>query len=117
MLKMLAPVPPIVFLIAATTMEALGDAIVRKAIQEPHQALVRLGLMAAGGALLLGYGTALNLAPVEFSRVVGLYIATLFVVWQVVNLIVFKSPPAAPVLAGGVLIIAGGLIVTFWRNA
>jgi len=24
----------------------------------------------------------LNLAPIEFGRVVGLYIATLFVVWQ-----------------------------------
>ncbi len=117
MLKMLQPIPPIIFLIVATTMEALGDAIVRKAIQEPHQALVRLGLMAAGGALLLGYGTALNLAPVEFSRVVGLYIATLFVVWQVVNLIVFRTLPGAPILAGGVLIIAGGLIVTFWRSA
>ena len=117
MLKMLQPIPPIVFLIVATTMEALGDALVRRAIHEPHQGLARLGLMAAGGALLLGYGTALNLAPVEFSRVVGLYIATLFVVWQVVNLIVFRTLPGAPVLTGGVLIIAGGLVVTFWKAA
>ena len=112
--KTLLLVHPIFFLIAATTMEALGDAVVRKAIHEPHQAMARLGLMAAGGALLLGYGTALNLAPVEFSRVVGLYIATLFVVWQVVNFMVFRGLPSAPVLAGGALIIAGGLIVTFW---
>ncbi len=116
MLKLLQPIPPLVFLIVATTLEALGDAIVRKAIQEPHQALARLGLLSAGGLLLLGYGTSLNLAPVEFSRVVGLYIATLFVVWQVVNFAVFRTLPAPPVLAGGVLIIAGGLIVTYWRT-
>jgi len=117
MLKMLQSVHPIFFLIVATTMEALGDAVVRKAILEPHQGLVRLGLMALGGALLLGYGTALNLAPVEFSRVAGLYIATLFVVWQLVNFIMFRGLPSAPILAGGALIMVGGLIVTFWRPA
>jgi small multidrug resistance family-3 protein len=114
MLKLLQPIYPILFLIVATTLESFGDAIVRKAIYEPHQAAVRLGLFGAGGVLLLGYGTALNLAPVEFSRVVGLYIATLFVVWQVVNFMVFRSLPTPPVLAGGALIILGGLIVTFW---
>lgn len=48
---------------------------------------------------------------------VGLYVATLFVVWPVANVVAFRSLPAAPVLAGGVLIIAGGLIVTFRRTA
>lgn len=117
MLRALQSFHPIFFLIVATTMEAFGDAVVRKAIHEPHQGLARLGLMAAGGALLLGYGTALNLAPVEFSRVAGLYIATLFVVWQVVNFIMFRGLPSAPILVGGALIMAGGLIVTFWRAA
>jgi small multidrug resistance family-3 protein len=112
---MLKSVPPIVFLIAATLMETLGDAVVRKAVLEPHQAAVRIGLFAAGGLLLLGYGTALNLAPVEFARVAGLYIATLFVVWQVVNFIVFRGVPTAPILVGGALIVAGGLVVTYWR--
>jgi hypothetical protein len=35
-------------------------------------------------------------------------------VWQLVNLIVFRSPPGMPVWFGGSLIIVGGLIVTFW---
>jgi hypothetical protein len=64
--------------------------------------------------LLFGYGLSLNLAPIEFNRVVGLYIATLFIMWQVVNLIVFRSLPGLPVWFGGALIVAGGLIVTFW---
>jgi drug/metabolite transporter (DMT)-like permease len=57
----------------------------------------------------------LNLAPVTFGSVVGLYIATLFIIWQVISYIFFQSAPNAPVLVGGALIIAGGLIVTFWK--
>jgi small multidrug resistance family-3 protein len=57
----------------------------------------------------------LNLAPVEFNRVVGIYIATLFTVWQVVNLVVFRTIPDLPILLGGALIVAGGFVITFWR--
>jgi len=53
----------------------------------------------------------LNLAPLPFARIVGLYIATLFLVWQVVNYFTFRTLPGAPVLAGGALIVVGGLIV------
>ena len=116
MLKLLQSVHPLVFLIVATTFEAIGDAIVRKAIYE-HTGAARIAFFAAGGALLLGYGTALNLAPVEFSRVVGLYIATLFVVWQIINFAMFRSAPSAPVVFGGGLIVIGGVIVTFWKAA
>ena len=107
---------PFIFLIFATSFEVFGDAMVRKAIYD-HQGLARVGLFGLGAALLLGYGTALNLAPVEFARVAGLYIATLFVVWQIVNFIVFRGVPTVPILAGGALIVSGGLLVTFWRPA
>jgi hypothetical protein len=43
-----------------------------------------------------------------------LYVATLFVVWQIISFIVFRTLPALPVCVGGLLIIAGGLIITFW---
>ena len=74
-------------------------------------------MFVGGAALLFGYGLFLNLAPVEFEKVVGLYIATLFVVWQVVNYAFFRHVPTLPILAGGVLIVAGGCIVTFWERA
>ena len=100
------------FLIVATTVEASGDAIVRMGLNE--QALLpRIVLFLIGGVLLFGYGLSLNLAPLEFGRVVGLYIATLFVVWQIISFIAFRSVPTIPVLLGGALIIAGGLMVTF----
>lgn len=104
------------FLIAATALETVGDAIVRNGIAESAW-LSRSALFLAGAALLFGYGFCLNLAPVEFGRVVGLYIATLFVMWQITNLMFYGSLPSTSVLIGGTLIIAGGLIVTFWEVA
>ena len=104
------------FLLVATTLEATGDALVRLAMYN-YAGSTRLGLMGVSAVLLFGYGFSLNLAPVEFGRVVGLYIATLFVVWQVVSYATFRTVPTVPVLAGGVLIVAGGLIVTFWQRS
>jgi hypothetical protein len=102
------------FLIVATTLETFGDAIVRLGLGQGAW-LPRGGLFVAGAVLLFGYGLCVNLAPVDFSRVVGLYIAILFVMWQFVNLIVFRSPPGVPVVLGGALIIGGGAIVTLWK--
>jgi small multidrug resistance family-3 protein len=102
------------FLIVATSLETLGDAIVRIGIGQAAW-LQRSALFLGGAILLFGYGLSLNLAPIEFNRVVGLYIAILFIVWQVVNLIVFRTPPGMSILLGGLLIIIGGLVVTFWE--
>ena len=109
-------VHPLVFLLIATILEVSGDAIVRLAIYN-HAGVARAVLMTTGAALLFGYGFALNLAPLEFGEVVGLYIATLFVVWQTINFITFKALPGLPIMVGGALIIAGGLIITFWKPA
>lgn len=75
------------------------------------------GLFVVGALLLFGYGFSLNFAPVEFRQVVGLYIATLFIMWQTINFLIFRTTPNAPILMGGALIVAGGLIVTFWKSA
>ena len=104
----------IAFLILATTMEVSGDAIVRIGIYR-HTGIARIGLFLAGASCLFGYGYCLNRAPVEFGEVVGLYIATLFVIWQVINFVAFRTPPSLPALVGGAFIIIGGLIVTFWK--
>jgi hypothetical protein len=105
---------PLVFLLIATTLEVSGDAIVRMAIYD-HAGPTRIALFLAGAVLLLGYGSTLNLAPFDFGRVVGLYIATLFVVWQVINFVAFRALPTMPIVIGGSLVIAGGVIITFWR--
>src|SRR6185436_5388786 len=105
---------PFFFILIATVLEVTGDAIIRISLYS-HTGIARIWLMLAGAILLFGYGTSLNLAPVEFRQVVGLYIATLFVVWQIVNFIFFRTLPTAPILIGGAFIVTGGLIVTFWK--
>ena len=114
MLKIFQTVHPLILLVIATILEVSGDAVVRMGIYQ-HVGAARIALFLAGAALLFGYGSFLNLAPIEFGRVVGLYIATLFVVWQVINFIAFRTLPTMPVLVGGAFVIAGGAIITFWK--
>jgi len=116
MLKIFQSVHPLILLVIATTLEVSGDAVVRMAIYN-HVGVGRIAPFLAGAALLFGYGSFLNLAPIEFGRVVGLYLATLFVVWQVINFIAFRTLPTMPILVGGGLVIAGGAIITFWKPA
>lgn len=115
-MKLLQGIHPIILLVIATTLEASGDALVRMAIYN-HTGALRIALFMAGAALLFGYGAFLNLTPLDFGRVVGLYVAVLFVVWQVINYLAFRSVPTLPIIVGGTLLIAGGTIVTFWRPA
>lgn len=114
MLKALHGIHPLIFLILATTLEVSGDAVIRMAIYD-HAGWYRMGLFLIGAALLFGYGSSLNLAPLEFGQVVGLYIATLFVVWQIINFAFFRVLPTVPIMVGGSLVVAGGAIVTFWK--
>lgn len=103
------------FLVAATLAESSGDALVRMGLFE-RRGLARVGALSVGAALLFAYGVLLNLAPMPFERVVGIYIATLFIVWQAVSFVAFRSVPTVPVLLGGALVIGGGLIVAFWTR-
>ncbi len=99
-------------LVLATTMEVTGDALIRNGLAQRDIAS-KIGYFLAGAALVFGYGLTLNLAPIEFNKVVGIYIATLFVVWQVISFAAYRSVPSPSILIGGAFIIAGGLIVAF----
>lgn len=104
----------ILLLILATTLETLGDALVRKCIYQ-YTGTYRILMGIVSAILLFGYGFTLNLAPAEFGRIVGLYIATLFVVWQVISYITTGAVPSLSVITGGLMIFLGGLIVTFGK--
>lgn len=114
MRSVLQGIPVVIFLLVATVLEVSGDAVVRVAIYN-HTGRLRVALFFAGATLLLGYGTFLNLAPLQFGQVVGLYIATLFVVWQVINFVAFRAVPTWPILVGGSFVIIGGAIITYWK--
>jgi hypothetical protein len=102
------------FVLAATILEAMGDAVIRIALHHPSMH-IRIALFLIGAALLTGYGTSLNLAPVEFATVTGMYVATLFIVFQITNYLIFRTLPTPPVLVGGTLIVSGGMVIALWR--
>ena len=105
---------PLVFLLIATVVEVSGDAVIRMGLNS-HIPIVRAVLFLIGAALLFGYGLFLNLAPLEFGQVVGLYIATLFIVWQIMSFVFFRAVPTVPILVGGAFVIMGGGMITFWK--
>ena len=102
-------------LIVTTALEACGDAVIRMGLFNQAALPARIGLFAAGTILLLGYGTTLNLAPQEFGKLIGAYVATFFIMAQIINLIFFRTTPSLPIWVGGAFILMGGMIVTFWQ--
>jgi hypothetical protein len=107
----------IAFLVAAAVLEVSGDAVIRIALfNHAGFTAFRVASFALGAALVFGYGTFLNLAPLEFRQVVGLYIAILFIVWQAINFAFFRTLPDSHILIGGALIVSGGILVSFWKQ-
>jgi len=102
------------FIIAATIFEAIGDAVMRIALHY-HVLPGRIALFATATTLLAAYGAFLNLAPVEFAEATGVYIASLFVMFQLVNFAFFRHVPSIGVLVGGAFIVTGSVIVYVWK--
>jgi hypothetical protein len=102
------------FVLVATMFEAAGDAVIRISLNHGSTAY-RVIFYIVGSVLLALYGTSLNLAPVEFAEVTGLYIALLVVMFQIANFVFFRTAPTGGVLAGGSLVIAGGLLMYFFK--
>ncbi len=98
----------------AACLEAGGDALARSGLHAPVLA-TRIGFLAAGALVLFTYGVTVNLPPWDFGRLLGVYVALFFVVAQLINLLAFGIKPGLPIYAGGLLIISGGLLITFWR--
>jgi hypothetical protein len=69
-------------LIVATGLEAGGDAVIRTALQS-SSIQQRIILLALGGVMLFGYGTFLTSAPVDFGKLLGIYVVVFFVMAQV----------------------------------
>ena len=105
----------VALLVLATVLEAGGDAIIRVGLRA-HALPLRAALVLAGGAVLTGYGVTLNLAPLDWGRLIGAYVATFFVVAQVINRVAFGTAPTPPIMLGGSLIVAGGAIITLWQR-
>ena len=101
---------------AATIFEAVGDAIMRVALRSPYALPGRIALFCAGIGVAYFVRPFQTLAPVEFATVTGIYLASLFIAFQIVNLHLLPSPPLGW-RSGWVegFIVAGAAIIYFWK--
>lgn len=99
-----------VALIAAAALEVGGDYLIRKGLSRGWWYM-------AGGALLLAlYGFAVNLWwHGDFSKLFGLYVVLFFTVSQVWGVVLEHETLDAARIVGGVLIVAGGAVIQWWR--
>ena len=101
----------LLLLILAAGLEVGGDALMRKGLRSEHLRV----LLLAGAAVLAAYGVIVNLSTWDFGRLLGVYIVVFFVVAQVAAGLLFRERPSLPVLVGGGLIAAGGVVMTCWH--
>ena len=101
-------------LFVAAVLEAGGDALVRTGL-EAGTAGRKLALFAAGAVVLFAYGYAVNAPRWDFGKLLGIYVVFFFVVAQAIAWVGFSQKPSLPILVGGALIVAGGLIISLWH--
>ena len=94
---------------AAALLEAGGDWMVRRGIHAPSWQ--RVTWFAAGGALLFVYGWTVNRPPWDFGELLGLYLVFFFLAAQAISYFLLREPLRGPVVAGGLLIMSGGLVI------
>ena len=102
-------------LLAAAILEVLGDSFFQTALHR-SSGVWRWIWLIGGAVTLSAYGLAVNLPTWDFGRLLGVYVVFFFVVAQVVAKVRFQQPTTPAVLAGGSLIVAGGLIIFFWKG-
>ena len=97
----------LVSLIAAALLEVGGDAAIRYGLVRSATAA-----MVAGAVALAAYGFVVNTNRLlEFNRLMGVYIAAFYLVSQAIGVAMFGERPTLPALAGGALIVTGGLLI------
>ena len=100
----------VLILIGAAALEVGGDALVRWGVRGGSNLGFVLGAIA-----LFAYGLLVNVPKWDFGRLLGVYIALFFVVSQIVAYFFFHEKIKTPMLVGGALILAGGMVMTFWH--
>ena len=104
----------LLILVIAAVLEAGGDALVRKGLHS-STLVEQVQLILLGGITLLSYGIVVNLPPWDFGKLLGVYVTLFFLVAQLINYFIFGQKPDIAILVGGVLIMVGGLVITFWK--
>ncbi len=109
-----SPVGAFAVLAFAAFLEVSGDACFQSGLYRASGSTRAFWLL-AGVLILAGYGLFVNLPQWDFGKLLGVYVALFFVIAQIVAKVRFHQSPTTPIWAGGALIVAGGLVITFWK--
>jgi hypothetical protein len=100
------------FLLAiAAFLEAYGDSCFQSGLYRAtglNRSLAFLG----GAVSLVAYGLVVNAPRWEFGKLLGVYVVLFFLLAQIVARVKFGQTPTLPILVGGALICAGGVIIS-----
>ena len=110
-----SPIGALVVLAVAAFLEAWGDSLFQMSFYR-SAGFGRVLAFVAGTLVLALYGSMVNVPRWHFGRLIGVYVVLFFVVAQIVAKLRFGQLPTPPICAGGALILAGGLVMTFCKG-
>ena len=99
----------------AAFLEVSGDACFQSGLYQATGAARGLWFL-AGAAVLATYGFFVNLPQWDFGKLLGVYVVLFFLFAQIVARVRFHQSPTTPIVVGGAFIVAGGLVMTFWKG-
>jgi small multidrug resistance family-3 protein len=100
-------------LAAAAFLEAYGDSCFQSGLYR-SRGVGRILVFLIGAASLIFYGLVVNIPRWDFGKLLGVYVVLFFLCAQLIARVRFGQVPTLAVIAGGVLITAGGMIITIF---
>jgi drug/metabolite transporter (DMT)-like permease len=105
----------IAVLLLAALLEAGGDALMRVGLHK-HLPGQRSVFFALAAGVLFAYGWTVNAPPWDFGKLIGIYVVFFFLIAQLISWLVFKQIPSLTFAIGGMLIVAGGVVISMAKS-
>ncbi len=97
--------------VGAGLLEVGGDAIIRKGLRGSAIGFI------VGGFIILGiYGLVVNIVKIDFSRLLGTYVAVFAVISILFGRYFFKESISSVTWLGMIIIVIGGLVIQFGQH-
>jgi len=101
----------LLLLAIAAFLEAYGDSCFQSALYR-SSGMSRTLAFVSGAVSLAAYGLVVNAPRWEFGKLLGVYVVLFFLLAQIVARVKFGQTPTLPIMIGGALIVAGGIIIS-----
>jgi drug/metabolite transporter superfamily protein YnfA len=101
----------LLLLSVAAFLEVYGDSCFQSALYRAS-GMSRALAFAGGAVSLAAYGLIVNAPRWEFGKLLGVYVVLFFLLAQIIARVKFGQVPTLPILIGGALIVAGGVIIS-----